>query len=233
MHDRPQGCKHPDVNQSRFGFTVNDDEAVVYGLGAVKGVGEGPIDAIIAARESGGPFRDLFDFCQRVDGKKMSKRVLEALVRCGAFDNLEVKASRAVLMASIEDAVKSAGQTAANEAAGMFDLFGEVEAEAAVDADPYERHRGEREWTLKQRLQGEKDTLGLFVTGHPFDEYEAEVRQLAPTKLVNLQESKKPQKLAGLVVDMRLMKNKRGDNMCFVTLDDRSGRMEVALFSAT
>ncbi|WP_028294596.1 DNA polymerase III subunit alpha [Oceanobacter kriegii] len=221
----------PDVNQSVYGFTVNDAGAVVYGLGAVKGVGEGPIEAIIAARNEGGPFRDLFDFCQRVDAKKLNKRVLEALVRCGAFDNLEVQAPRAVLMASIEDAIKSAGQSAANEAAGMFDLFGEVEAEAAATADPYERHRGERDWPLKQRLAGEKDTLGLFVTGHPFDEYEAEVRQLAPHKLVNLQESKKPQKLSGLVVDMRVMKNKRGDNMCFVTLDDRSGRMEVALFS--
>ncbi|MCY0966077.1 DNA polymerase III subunit alpha [Parathalassolituus penaei] len=221
----------PDVNQSFFGFTVNDDEAIVYGLGAVKGVGEGPINAIIEARKAGGPFRDLFDFCQRVDIKKLNKRVMEALVRCGAFDRMEITAPRSVLMASIEDAMKGAGQTAANEASGMFDLFGEVEAETASETDPYERHRSLRDWTLKERLQGEKDTLGLFVTGHPFDEYELEVRQLAPTRLVNLQESKKPQKLAGLVVDMRLMKNKRGDNMCFVTLDDRSGRMEVALFS--
>jgi DNA polymerase-3 subunit alpha len=221
----------PDVNQSIFQFTVNRDNAIVYGLGAVKGVGEGPIEAIIEARSEGEPFQDLFDFCQRVDGKKLNKRVMEALVRCGAFDNLPVSAPRAVLMASIEDAIKSAGQTAANEAAGMVDLFGEVMAEEAVDADPYERHRSQRNWSLKERLQGEKDTLGLFVTGHPFDEYEVEARQFAPTRLVNLQDSKKPQKLAGLVVDMRVMKNKRGDNMCFVTLDDRSGRMEVSLFS--
>ena len=220
----------PDVNQSHFGFTVNDDGAIVYGLGAVKGVGEGPIEAIEAARKDG-PFRDLFDFCQRADGKKINKRVLEALVRCGAFDNLERTAPRAVLMASIEDAIKSAGQSAANEAAGMMDLFGEVQAEQAQDSDPYERYRGLREWSLKERLQGEKDTLGLFVTGHPFDEYEHEVRKLVPTKLSQLQEAKAPQKLAGLVVDMRVMKNKRGDNMCFATLDDRTARVEVALFS--
>ncbi|MAK92749.1 MAG: DNA polymerase III subunit alpha [Oceanospirillaceae bacterium] len=220
----------PDVNQSHYGFTVNDDGAIVYGLGAVKGVGEGPIDAIEAGRKDG-PYRDLFDFCQRVDGKKINKRVLEALVRCGAFDRLERSAPRAVLMASIEDAMKSAGQSAANEAAGMMDLFGEVQAEEAETSDPYERFRGLREWSLKERLQGEKDTLGLFVTGHPFDEYEAEVRKLVPTKLSQLQEAKAPQKLAGLVVDMRVMKNKRGDNMCFATLDDRTGRVEVALFS--
>jgi DNA polymerase-3 subunit alpha len=221
----------PDVNQSQYGFTVNDDGAIVYGLGAVKGVGEGPIDAIIAARKAGGTFRDLFDFCERVDPKKINKRVLEALVRCGAFDRLEYTAPRSVLMASIEDAIKAANQSAANEAAGMFDMFGEVEAEAADTADVYERHRNLRDWPLKERLQGEKDTLGLYVTGHPFDEYEQEVRKLVPTRLSHLQEAKAPQKLAGLVVDMRLMKNKRGDNMCFVTLDDRSGRMEVALFS--
>ena len=221
----------PDVNQSQFGFTVNDDDAIVYGLGAVKGVGEGPIAAIIAAREDGGPFKDLFDFCQRVDGKKLNKRVLEALIRCGAFDRLAVTAPRAVQMASLEDAIKSAGQSAANEAAGMTDLFGEVQQEAAQGADPYARFRGLRDWSLKERLQGEKDTLGLFVTGHPFDEYEAEVRKLVPTKLSHLQEGKAPQKLAGLVVDMRVMKNKRGDNMCFVTLDDRTGRVEVALFA--
>ncbi|WP_430459882.1 DNA polymerase III subunit alpha [Thalassolituus sp. LLYu03] len=221
----------PDVNQSRFGFTVNDDDAIVYGLGAVKGVGEGPIAAIIEAREEGGPFKDLFDFCQRVDGKKINKRVLEALIRCGAFDRVQNVATRSVLMASLEDAIKSAGQSAANEAAGMMDLFGEVQAEVADITDPYERFRHLRDWTLKERLQGEKDTLGLFVTGHPFDEYEAEVRKLVPNKLSQLQEAKAPQKLSGLVVDMRVMKNKRGDNMCFVTLDDRTGRVEVALFS--
>ena len=221
----------PCVNQSEFGFTVNDDGAIVYGLGAVKGAGEGPVEAIMEARKEGGTFRDLFDFCERVDSKKINKRVLEALVRCGAFDCFGE--DRAILMASIEDAVKAAGQSAANEAAGMIDLFGEVEAEAAQDDghDVYEKYRNLRPWTLKERLQGEKDTLGLFVTGHPFDEYEEEVRQLAPVRLRDLREDKKVQKLAGLIVNLRVMKNKRGDNMCFVTLDDRSGRVEVSLFS--
>ena len=219
----------PNVNQSEFGFTVNDAGAIVYGLGAVKGAGEGPVEAITEARKDGGAFKDLFDFCQRCDAKRINKRVLEALVRCGAFDCFAE--DRSILMASIEDAVKAAGQTAANEAAGMIDLFGEVEAEVADEKDPYERHRHLRKWTLKERLQGEKDTLGLYVTGHPFDEYEKEVRQLVPTRLSHLQEGKGTQKLTGLVVDMRVMKNKRGDNMCFVTLDDRSGRMEVALFA--
>ncbi|MEN9463958.1 MAG: hypothetical protein RL217_139 [Pseudomonadota bacterium] len=221
----------PDVNQSQFGFTVNDDSAIVYGLGAVKGVGEGPVAAIIAARESGGPFLDLFDFCERVGSKKLNKRVLEALVRAGAFDELSRTASRSVLMASLDDAMKSAGQAASNTESGIFDLFGDEQQEQAAHADPYERHAHLRDWTLKERLQGERDTLGLYVTGHPFDEYEAEARLLAPKKLVDVKPEKGVQKLAGLVVDMRVMKNKRGDNMGFITLDDRSGRMEVALFS--
>jgi DNA polymerase-3 subunit alpha len=220
----------PDVNQSEFGFTVNDDGAIVYGLGAVKGAGEGPVEAIVEARKDGA-FKDLFDFCERCDSKKINKRVLEALVRCGAFDCFGQ--DRAILMASIEDAVKAASQSAANEEAGIFDLFGEVEAEAAQcdHHDVYEKYRHLRGWTLKERLQGEKDTLGLFVTGHPFDEYEEEVRQLAPSKLSNLRDDKKVQKLAGLIVNLRIMKNKRGENMCFITLDDRSGRVEVSLFS--
>lgn len=220
----------PDVNQSQFGFTVNADDAIVYGLGAVKGVGEGPIDAIVAARKEGGPFKDLFDFCQRVEPKKLNKRVLEALVRCGAFDRLENYAGRSVLMASIEDAMKSADQQAANEAAGMMDLFGEVQEENAADTDVYERYRDLYDWTLKERLKGEQDTLGLFVTGHPFDEYEQEVRAYVGTKLSDIRESKNPQRLAGLVMDVRYMRSKRGDNLCFVTLDDRSARVEVGFF---
>ena len=221
----------PNVNQSEFGFIVNDDGAIVYGLGAVKGAGEGPVEAIVEARNAGGDFKDLFDFCERCDSKRINKRVLEALVRSGGFDCFGE--DRAVMMASIEDAVKAANQSAANEASGVFDLFGDAEAEAAEcdQHDVYEKFRHLRGWTLKERLQGEKDTLGLFVTGHPFDEYEDEVRQLAPTKLSNLRDDKKVQKLAGLIVNLRIMKNKRGENMCFITLDDRTGRVEVSLFS--
>ena len=87
------------------------------------------------------------------------------------------------------------------------------------------------EWTLRERLNGERDTLGLFITGHPFDEYEAEVRRFVSTKIVDVEPNAAPQKIAGMVVDMRVMKNKRGDSMCFITMDDRSGRIEVALFA--
>ncbi|MFT5592247.1 MAG: DNA polymerase-3 subunit alpha [Oceanicoccus sp.] len=218
----------PDVNQSEFGFTVNESGAIVYGLGAIKGVGEGPIEAIIKARNEVGQFIDIFHFCKSVDKSKLNKRVMEALVRCGAFD--KIGPNRSVLFATIEGALKAADQNAKNAAAGIMDMFGEVEEEANVN--PYDDYINKvRDWNPKQKLQGEKDTLGLFVTGHPFDEYEKEVRKMARTKLANIQADKKPQKIAGIIVAQRVMKTKRGGNMAILTIDDRSGRLDVRLFS--
>jgi DNA polymerase-3 subunit alpha len=217
----------PNVNTGEYMFTVNDANEVVYGLGAIKGVGEGPVEAIVQARREGGPFTDLFDFCKRVGTKRLNKRVLEALVRCGALDSLG--AHRAVLWEAIPAALKAADQEAQNQDAGMFDLFGEMEA--LEPSDPYENYRNAREWSDKERLQGEKETLGLYVTGHPIDEYEAELRHFVRKKLVEVQPARgQSQKLAGLVVDLRMKKTKKGDPLCFLTLDDRSARMEVTLF---
>ena len=219
----------PDVNLSEFKFTVGPNQEVIYGLGAVKGVGEGPVEGIIHARQSG-PFKDLFDFCKRVGSKRLNKRVLESLVRCGAVDDLGP--SRSVLWASISAALQSADQDARNQDAGMFDLFGE--SSEVIDADPYEVFLNAREWSDKERLNGEKDTLGLYVTGHPIDEYESELKHFISRKLVELQPARgRSQKLAGLVVDLRVKKTKRGDNLCFVTLDDRSARLDVSLYGET
>ncbi|MEY8263561.1 MAG: DNA polymerase III subunit alpha, partial [Bermanella sp.] len=123
----------PDVNQAEFGFTVNPEGSIVYGLGAIKGVGEGPIEAIVAGRNKVGQFNDIFHFCKSIEKGKLNKRVMEALVRCGAFD--KIGPDRSVLFACIGDALKSADQDAKNAAAGMMDMFGEVELEE--DKDPY------------------------------------------------------------------------------------------------
>jgi len=222
----------PDVNSGEYMFTVDDNNTIIYGLGAIKGVGEGPIEAIEAARAEGGAFTDLFDFCKRVGAKKLNKRVLEALVRSGALDNFG--ADRSVLFASIPSALKAADQNARNADAGMMDLFGEIEEEAP--GDPYEAHRNVREWTDKERLQGEKETLGLYLTGHPIDEYEKELRNFVPKRIADIQPQKQrgvSQKMAGLVVDLRVKKTKKGDNICFVTLDDRTARIDVTLFGDT
>ncbi|MNZ69633.1 DNA polymerase III subunit alpha [compost metagenome] len=242
-------CRHmklrilaPDVNNSEFRFTVDDDGQIVYGLGAIKGVGEGPVEAITECRAEGGPFKTLFDFCDRVDLKRINKRTLDALIRSGALDRLgpyfheEVKAyhanvdrNRAVLLAAMEEAIQAAEQTARSHDSGHMDLFGGVFAEP--EADVYANHRKAKELNLKERLKGEKDTLGLYLTGHPIDEYESEVRRFARQRIVELKPARDTQTVAGLIVNLRVMKNKRGDKMGFVTLDDRSGRIEASLFA--
>ncbi|WP_339906279.1 DNA polymerase III subunit alpha [Pseudomonas guineae] len=231
----------PDVNISEFKFTVNNEGWIIYGLGAIKGVGEGPVEAIVEARQAG-PFKDLFDFCSRVDLKRINKRTLEALIRSGALDRLgphfheELKAykanidrNRAVLMTAMEEAVQAAEQTARSHDSGHMDLFGGVFAD--TEADVYRNHLRARDLTLKERLKGEKDTLGLYLTGHPIDEYEGEVRRFARQRIVDLKPARGDQTIAGLVVNLRVMKNKKGDKMGFITLDDRSGRIEASLFA--
>ncbi|GAB1261426.1 DNA polymerase III subunit alpha [Aurantivibrio plasticivorans] len=227
----------PDVNRGLFQFTVDNGD-IIYGLGAIKGLGEGPIESIIEARDSGGPFTDLFDFCARVDGRKVNKRALEALVRSGALDGIgpagradDVDFSRAVMFAAINEAVKTAEQATANSAAGMEDMFGSLVPSAETTEDVYQSYATIRHWGMKERLKGEKDTLGLYLTGHPIDEYEEEVDRLVSARIVNLKPDRAPQKVMGMIVALRVMKTKRGDNMAFVTLDDRTARIEVALFA--
>jgi DNA polymerase-3 subunit alpha len=223
-----QPLKLPDVNEGEFMFTVNERGEIIYGLGAIKGLGEGPVESILEARASGGPFKDLFDFCERIDPRKVNKRAIEALIRSGSFDDLGVE--RAVLMVAMPEAMKAAEQTANNRNAGMMDMFGEVMS-AGDDGDIYADYQDVRPWSIKQRLHGEKETLGLYVTGHPIEEYEDELKQFVRNRIVDLKADNNNQTVAGLVVNMRTMKNKRGDNMAFVQLDDRSARIEVALFS--
>lgn len=219
----------PNINVSQYTFTVDEAGQVVYGLGAIKGLGEGPVDSILSAREQGGAFKNLFDFCARVDLRKVNKRALEALIRGGAMD--EIGPSRARLLATIEEAVQRAEQNAHNENVGMMDMFGEVVPDE--NEDVYANSIGVREWSEKERLSQEKDTLGLYLTGHPFDEYEEEVRKFSPNSILNLKPSRNKINVVGLIVAVRLMKNKRGQTMCFVTLDDRTARIEATLFSET
>lgn len=231
----------PDVNTSEFKFTVSDDGRILYGLGAIKGVGEGPVEAITDARQNG-PFKDLFDFCARVDLKRVNKRTLDGLIRSGALDRLgpyfelEPKAyqanidrNRSVLLAALEEAIQAAEQTARSRDSGHSDLFGGLFVEA--DADVYANHRKTRELSLKDRLRGEKETLGLYLTGHPIDEYEGEIRRFARQRIIDLKPARDTQTVAGLIIALRVMKNKKGDKMGFITLDDRSARIEASLFA--
>ncbi|MEE4203885.1 MAG: DNA polymerase III subunit alpha [Halieaceae bacterium] len=215
----------PAVNEGAYQFTVNVAGEIVYGLGAIKGLGHGPVDNLIAAREDG-PFRDLFDLCARTDPRKVNRKALEALVKSGALDGLG--AERWTMMAALDDALRAAEQSASNEAAGMADLFGEV-VPAAGDSDPFASYRNIRRWTLKEILNGEKESIGSFLSGHPMEEYEGEVRKFAPRRIRDLRADASAT-VAGLIVEVRSIKTQRGV-MAVLKLDDGSGQIEATVFA--
>ena len=228
----------PDVNVGAFNFTVNGKGEIVYGLGAIKGLGEGPINAIIKARDSGGAFTSLLDFCRRVDLRTVNKRALEALIKAGALDNLyqsDTDTTRAWLMSSLADTVQAAEQSSRNQESGVQDLFGEIapvpETVAVAGLQDGPRNQTIKPWSQQQRLREEKETLGLYLSGHPIDEFLPELRRLTRDRLANLKADRESQLLAGLLVATRTMRSKRGDNIAFITLDDRSARLEVSLFA--
>ncbi|AMK00338.1 DNA polymerase III subunit alpha [Alteromonas macleodii] len=217
----------PDLNAGKYKFTVDSEGRIVYGIGAIKGVGEGPIEAIIEARETQGAFKDLFDFCAKIDIKRVNKRVLEKLVLAGAMDNLGPH--RASLMASLPEALAAAGQHAKAESFGQSDMFGLLTTEPE---DVKQAFADVPEWPEKVWLEGEKDTLGLYLTGHPINQYAEELRYYTDGRLVDLKPTNKDQMASavGLVLGVRVMTNKRGRRWAIVTLDDKSARIDVRFF---
>jgi len=215
----------PAVNEGSYLFTVNDEGAVVYGLGAIKGLGEGPVENLLAARKSGGDFKNLFDLCSRTDPRKVNRRALEALIKSGALDDFGVE--RWVQLAALDDALRAAEQTNANVESGMSDLFGEVTP--AADGDPYGEHRRVRPWTLKEILNGEKESVGSFLSGHPIQEYDSEIRKFAPKRIRDLQ-PEGATTVAGLIVDIRTIKTQRGV-MAVLKLDDNTGQIESTVYA--
>ena len=226
----------PDVNRSAYRFAAVDPQTIVYGLGAIKGVGESAIDTLLRAREDGTEFHSLVDLCQRVDLGKLNKRVLETLIRAGALDR--VGPNRATLVATIPLAVGAAEQAGRNAELGVVDLFGEPASAVLPELEVLP------EMDEDERLRGEKDTLGLYLTGHPIARYREELRCLTGTTLQGLasQLESRPDngnarrrrqdtvRIAGLVVGLRL-RNTQNGRMAIVTLDDQTGRAEVVLFN--
>ncbi len=217
----------PDINASDWQFTARDAKTLRYGLGAIKGVGEGAIEGLLAERRAGGPFADLFSLCRRGEARRLNRRVLEALIRAGALDGLG--ANRASLAATVEPALRAAEQSAAADATGQEDLFGV----AAGDADaPVALPATLPEWPENERLQGEKDTLGLYLSGHPILAHLAELAQFTDgriSEIVSAAEGRSGSQscvLAGLVVSIRRQAGKRA----FLVLDDRSARIELTVF---
>ena len=219
----------PDINSGLYQFHVNDAGEIVYGIGAIKGVGEGPIEAIIEARNEGGYFRELFDLCARTDTKKINRRVLEKLIMSGAFDRLGPH--RAALMSALPDALKAADQHAKAEAIGQADMFGVL----AEEPEQVEKSYADvTPWPEQIQLDGERETLGLYLTGHPINQYLKEIERYAGglrLKDMHPTERGKMTTAAGLVLAARVMVTKRGNRIGICTLDDRSGRLEVMLFT--
>ncbi len=237
----------PTINRSELMFTTDGNATVIYGLGAIKGVGESAIASMLEVRRQGGRFEDLWAFCRRIDLQKANKRVLEALVRAGALDGLGE--NRATLMNRLPLALKLAEQHHAQEAAGQGDLFGALDAvpdqPAVVAPDSQIAAQTWPDWDDDERLRGEKETLGLYLTGHPINRYDAELDSMVSQRIGRLLETaqgltaanngpsrnqdREPRTLVGLIMAIRANKTARG-RMASVTLDDRTGRIEVTLF---
>lgn len=212
----------PDVNRGTHRFEPVSDKVIRYGLGAIKGTGQQAIDAIVKAREEGGPFTSLFDFCVRVDRSRLNKRSVEALVKAGAFDSLQ--RNRASLAASVDRAFDFSTATAANaNQGGLFDMMGDdahgssTQEPELVDMLP---------WGVKEQLTNEKTAVGFYLSGHLFDAAEREVRLFAKRKIDDLIDSREPQLLAGIVSDLRIINGQRG-KLAIFKLDDKSAVMEA------
>ena len=225
----------PDVNRSAFQFSVSDERTILYGLGAIKGVGHSAIDSLISEREANGAFGSLVEFCRRVDHDKINRRALEALVKSGAMDGFGE--SRRSLMHQVPEALRSADQQARAAAAGQNDMFGLEIPAAEIAVAPLRLS----EWQERVLLSNEKEALGLYLTGHPFDAVRNDAGFFVDGRLADITAEPPPQNnkgernyaqsrreatVAGLIVDVR----KRG-NRVSVVLDDDTGRMEISLFN--
>ena len=214
----------PDVNASEYRFAPVDRTTIRYGLGAVKGTGEQAVNAILASRQESGPFKDLFDFCLRVDKRMVNRRTIEALIRAGAFDALDDH--RARLIASVGIAMEAAEQAERNAMqVSLFDVF-----DSTTQAEHGPQYCEVPRWTERQKLTEEKIALGFFFSGHPFFEAKAEVSRFVRRPLASLEPRKEPQLLAGLVVGVRTKITSRG-TMAFVQLDDGTSLLEVSVFN--
>jgi DNA polymerase-3 subunit alpha len=210
----------PDLNAGEYRFVPVDERTIRFGLGAIKGTGESAIGAILRAREGGGPFHDLFDLCERIDKRIVNRRVVEALVRAGAFDPLDDH--RARLLASVGVALESAEQRERD--AQQVSLFGEAGARSRPPLPQVPR------WDERRRLAEEKTSLGFYLSGHPFGVYAREFAPFVRSTLAEVVPRGEPQLLAGMVASARTAMTRRG-KMAIVVLDDGTAQLEVSVYN--
>ena len=228
----------PDINLSSYMFTAKDRSTIRYGLGAIKGLGHSAIELIEHERNSHGPFLDLADFCNRMDLQKINRRAIDVSIRAGAMDTLDPDGNRARMMSELGDALLASEQLQKNRAAGQADMFGHVEDTLA--ATPRE-HMAIPPWTALQSLQGEREALGLYLTGHPTQIHGQELARFTtcrlgevgpriPAETQNHRRGGVPMTLAGLVRSIRRRGGNRGS---FVAIEDMTSQIEVAVYDET
>lgn len=253
----------PDVNTCFYKFVCNDKLEILYGLGAIKGLGQAAIELIIAEREANGVYKDIFDFCLRLDLRKVNKRALEALIKSGAMDNLGYKQYswqknielkninfkkyiniiRTDLYNHIENAIKYSEQADKNAQSGQNDLFGfgsnsddnintDILANNISSTWDVNKIKAVSKWSLRELLQGERDTLGIFLSGHPLDEYKQELKQLSISSIKSLKAGRNHVVIAGVIIAIRRVKTRSGDRLFIVTLDDKQSRLDLVLFGS-
>jgi DNA polymerase-3 subunit alpha len=218
----------PDVNKSNAHFTVSDG-CIRFGLAAVKNIGETAIESIVENRNKEGDFKNLYDFCERVNVGKVNKKVVEALIKCGAFDSTQNRRSQ--MMAILEDALDHGSRIQKEKADAQLDLFADSNMGARVLVSTPVLPDIE-EWEDHMRLSFEKESLGFYVSGHPLDKYEPIIQKYASVNSVSIQDSSDGRmiRMAGSIKPLKIHKTKKGDMMAFASIEDQSGNIEVVVF---
>ncbi len=228
----------PNINSSNYNFTVPEDNIVLYGLGALKGVGQSAVEEMVNERVENGEFQDLDDFCLRLGSQKVNRRCIEALIRAGAMDCFGY--TRASLFQHLDKSIRFAEQRQRDDDTGQNDMFGHAEVSmksSKVQEVP--------EWEEEKKLLGERETLGLYLTGHPITRYRNELSKitsknikeilatgndLGPQKSWQARDESKTILVAGLLDQIRLRNSPKG-RIAFLTLDDNTGRIDIAVFA--
>jgi DNA polymerase-3 subunit alpha len=214
----------PDINHCGYEFEAASDSIIRYGLGAIKGVGQKAVENILLERKANGSYRDLFDFCLRVDSQKCNKRACEALITSGTLDVFGTH--RAALLGDLPSAINLAGQHVNTQSSGQGDMFG-----LEVTEDVRERKPNARSWSERKRLEEERKSLGLYLSGHPILYHETELVQIVDGKIATI--NPHPERvitIAGMVVGFRTHNTRRGGSMAFISLDDQTARADVSVF---
>lgn len=214
----------PDINRSEYFFTLLDDKHIMYGLGAIKGMGLSAIESIVSARRQDGPFKDLYDFCQRIDLRKVNRRALEALIKSGCFDSL--CSNRASCLASLNAALQHAEQALQNQTYGQHDLLSTHSTSVLLD------YVEMPPWSEELRLANEKDTLGFYLTGHPVTRYLKELAHFTTCRIAELNLNQHQSiRAAGIITNVRTRRTKRGDRFGILTIDDGTAQIEAVCFA--